>query len=90
MAAKVPIVCSGVEGLAEIIIDNRTGLVTEQNTPEQIAACVQKLLHDKDLRLKLVENAADFVTRFDVRCQVDAIEEIYVDLYSNVQNQESR
>ncbi|MBW8015240.1 MAG: glycosyltransferase family 4 protein [Planctomycetes bacterium] len=90
MAAKVPIVCSGVEGLAEIIIDNRTGLVTEQNTPEQIAACIQKLLHDKDLCMRLVEHAADFVTRFDVHCQVDAIEEIYVDLYSNAQNQESR
>lgn len=77
MCTKVPIVSSGVEGLAEIITDCQTGLITPQNTPDQIAACVEKMLHDKDLRLKLVENAARFVTSFDVRNQVDAVEEIY-------------
>lgn len=81
MCARVPIVCSGVEGLAEIITDCRTGLVTAQNTSEQIAFCVEKLLDDKDLRLKLIENAAHFVIRFDVRSQVDAVEEIYTNLF---------
>jgi len=83
MSAKIPIVCSGVEGLAEIVLDNHTGLVTPQNTPEQIAACIKKLLHDKQLRLKLVENAAQFVTIFDVRSQIDAVEKIYAELLSN-------
>lgn len=82
MSAKIPIVCSGVEGLAEIVLDNQTGLVTSQNKPEQIAASIETLLHDKELRLKLVENAAQFVTSFDVRSQVDAIEKIYTDLVS--------
>lgn len=54
-----------------------------QNTPDQISACSETLLNDKELRQKLVENAAQFVTSFDVRSQVDAIEEIYTDLLAN-------
>ncbi|MBW8036389.1 MAG: glycosyltransferase family 4 protein, partial [Planctomycetes bacterium] len=83
MCAKVPIVCSGVEGLGEIITDGQTGLITPKNTPEKIAACIETLLNDNDLCQKLGENAALFVTGFDVRCQVDAIENIYADMLPN-------
>lgn len=77
MCAKVPIVCSGVEGLGEIITDSRTGIVTSENNPQQIAQGIDRLFNDLQLRKKIVDNALEFVRRFDIEKQVDAIESLY-------------
>jgi len=64
MRMKVPVVSSGVQGLAEIIKDQKTGLVTTDNTPTEIARCVQRLYKDELLRNELVKTAYQFCDRF--------------------------
>lgn len=46
MAAAVPVVTTSVNGLAEIVIDGRTGLVVPQRDPEALAGAIGRLLAD--------------------------------------------
>jgi hypothetical protein len=55
----------------------RMGIVTRENTPEEIAAAIQKLADDKNLRQRLIDNAYRFCERFDVSEHVRKIEKIY-------------
>ncbi len=77
MRMRVPIVSSGVDGLAELVTDGVTGLITKENTPEQIAVAIERLANDKQLRQRLIDNAYKFCERFDVDKHVKKIEKIY-------------
>lgn len=80
MRMKKPVVCSGVEGLAELVKNEVTGLVTKENTPKQIAAAIQHLADDKELQKKLIDNAYSFSKQFNVEEHVKKIEKIYLEL----------
>lgn len=50
MACGVPVVASSVGGLAETVVDRRTGLLVPPRSPQSIAAAVRLLLADEGLR----------------------------------------
>lgn len=77
MCMNIPVVCSGMEGLGEIITHNETGLITPQNTPDQIAAAIDRLTNDKSLQNKLTLNAQTFCKQFGIKEQVNKISTIY-------------
>jgi glycosyltransferase involved in cell wall biosynthesis len=77
MRMKVPVVCSGVEGLAELVTNQVTGLATQENTPAEIARCIERLVNDPDLRKTLAESAYDFSERFSITDHVKEIEKLY-------------
>jgi hypothetical protein len=52
MAAGVPVVASRVGGLPEIVIDNETGLLTD-NAPASIAHAIRRLIDDPALAARL-------------------------------------
>ena len=83
MRMKVPIVCSGVDGLAELVTDGVTGLITKENTPEEIADAVQCLANDKKLQRQLIDNAYNFSEQFNVGEHVKKIEKIYSGVLSD-------
>lgn len=55
MAAKRPVVASRVGGLAEAVVDGRTGMLVPPEDPVTLALAVDRLATDRDLRLRLGE-----------------------------------
>lgn len=55
-ASKVPIVATRAAGIPEVVVENQTGLLCEKQNPADFAEKAIKVLKDKDLKLKLVEN----------------------------------
>lgn len=52
-AMELPMVSTEVAGIPELVIDGVTGLVVPQRDPEALAAAIQRLLDDEDLRQRL-------------------------------------
>ncbi len=46
MAAGLPVVATQVEGIAELVIHGRTGLVVPRQSPRDLAAAIEKILTD--------------------------------------------
>jgi len=58
-AAGVPVVATRVGGVVEIIEDGQTGILVEPRHPEEMAEAVVRVLDDKILARRLVENAKE-------------------------------
>jgi colanic acid/amylovoran biosynthesis glycosyltransferase len=57
MALGVPVVATAVNGLAEAMIDERTGLLVPQHDPPALAAAIERLMCDADLAARLAAEA---------------------------------
>lgn len=66
MRMKIPVISSGVGGMAEYITDEQTGLLLKQNTPEEICRCVERLVNDKQLCQNLMEVGYRVAEQFGV------------------------
>ena len=53
MACGVPVVVSNVGGLPEVVVQDVTGIVTDKQSPEQLAAAFKKLARNSDLRASM-------------------------------------
>ncbi len=51
-----PVIATKVGGIKDVIIDERTGLLVEPESPLQIVKAASRLLKDRELRQKLIEN----------------------------------
>ena len=81
MAAGVPVVATAVDGTAEIVQHERTGLLVPPNDAPAAARAVLRMASDADLRRRLVEAARTRLGHeFDVREMVAAIDRLYLDL----------
>jgi len=78
-ALGVPIAAMDTGGTSDIIIDDRTGLLSA--TPEQLADDVRRLRADDNLRLRLGAAARLHAeSRFDADAVVARVERLYVEL----------
>lgn len=77
MSLGIPLVCSNVSGLAEIVSDGHNALVPAENTPAQISRCIEQLMEDQALRAKLVQNGKAAAQQFDVTRLVRQFDQIY-------------
>jgi len=57
MASRTPVVATAVGGIPEIIEHEVNGLLVEPENPEALAHGLQRVLTDRELRARLVENA---------------------------------
>jgi len=57
MAAGIPIIGPAVGGIVDFLKDGQTGLICDQNNPEDIAKKIELIMEDENLRKKLVSNA---------------------------------
>jgi glycosyltransferase involved in cell wall biosynthesis len=53
MSLGLPVVAVGKHGPAEIVEDGVSGLLTQTNSPEHLAAAIEPLLEDERLRRRL-------------------------------------
>lgn len=81
MACGTPVVASKVGGLAYNVQDSQTGFLVPDRDPEALAAKIQLLLCDDDLRQKLGSQATHWARRFGWPVVANQI----VDLYERVQ-----
>jgi glycosyltransferase involved in cell wall biosynthesis len=67
MALGTPAVATSVTGIPEVVRHEETGLLIPERRPPQLAAALQRLLDDADLRVKLATAARGFIERqFDI------------------------
>ena len=61
MAAGVPVVATRVEGIGDLLIDDRTGLVVPPESSGAISEAISRLLLDPEHAHRLVHNGQVFV-----------------------------
>ena len=77
MSAGVPVIASNVGGLREIVVHERTGLLTA-NAPDAIAAAVRRLMDDRALAQTLAVRARSTVQqKFSVERMVAETVRVY-------------
>lgn len=77
MASGTAIVATTVDGVAEVLENNFTGILVQPCQPKQIADAVVSLLKDSKKRIYLSENAKEVVKEYDINTSIKKIENIY-------------
>jgi glycosyltransferase involved in cell wall biosynthesis len=62
LASGVPVVASDVGGIGEVVIPDRTGLLIEAGSSEQLAKAVNRLLDDESLRTAMSKAGRELVS----------------------------
>lgn len=66
MAAGLPVVACRAAAIPEVVIDGRTGLLVAPRSPEEVAAALERLLTNAELRKALGEAGRRRVEAFDL------------------------
>ncbi len=80
-AAGCAVVASRVGGLAEVVEDQVSGLCVPAEDPHALALALERLLGDRDLRLRLVRGGR---ARIEARYHADKMVAAYESLYRDV------
>jgi glycosyltransferase involved in cell wall biosynthesis len=81
MAAGTPIVASRVEGISDLLVDDRTGLIVPPNSAGDLAEAIDRLLADQEHARKMGYSAQHFVReRFTWDHVIAQYEQLYTDL----------
>ena len=72
MASGLPVIASGVGGLADFCVDEQTALLHEPRSPQSLAAALTRMLDDAALRTRLSDAGRRTVTeQFELRALLD-------------------
>jgi colanic acid/amylovoran biosynthesis glycosyltransferase len=78
MALGLPVVTTSLNGLAEAVVHDRTGLVVPGHDPEALADALQRLLTDPELRVRLALEARRHVeAHFSLERSVARLRELF-------------
>jgi colanic acid/amylovoran biosynthesis glycosyltransferase len=78
MTLGVPVIVTPVSGLAEAVIDERTGLVVPERDPHALAQAIERLLSDTELAERLAAEARRHVERhFDLERSVSELRSLF-------------
>lgn len=84
-AMGLPAVCTDIYGLADAVVDGETGLLVPVKNAERLAAAVDRLLLDPELRRSMGSRARDRVAReFSSRLVNDLVIGEYADLLGSL------
>jgi glycosyltransferase involved in cell wall biosynthesis len=76
-----PVVASGSDRGAGVMIPGKTGLLLDDASPRGIASALKLLIEDEELRLRLGDSAAEHAReRFEPRRNARAVEAVYDEL----------
>lgn len=79
-ALGVPVVASAVGGLPEIVSDGKTGLLVQPANAGLLAAAIERLLGDPELRRRMGAEARGTAQRFSLDHYANRLSEIYGEL----------
>jgi glycosyltransferase involved in cell wall biosynthesis len=77
MAAGVPVVATDVPGIRDVVQHERTGLLTPPSNAPALATAIRRMVDERQLRTRLIQQAADNVR---IRFTWDAVLQRYRDL----------
>jgi len=78
MAARLPVIATGVGGIPEVVREGETGLLVPPDNPESLAKAIQRLKQDEALRQQLGQRAQEWVERLhDIRYLPDRVMQVY-------------
>jgi len=78
LSCGVPVVCTNVEGVPEIVIDNKTGVLVQPKDSSALANAIIRSLSNMEDAQKMAEQGRKFVNdNFDVKKMVDDIDTLY-------------
>lgn len=81
MAAGLPIVATRVGGNPEVVVDGETGLLVEAGQPAALAAAIESLLGDPEIRSRMGRRGRDVAAeRFDIERVIDEYQAIYAEI----------
>ena len=81
MLAGIPVVATNVAGLAEVVTDEKTGLLVDPDRPEQLAWATRRMLDDAALRHEVAARGREEArARFGVAGMVAAYESLFDEL----------
>lgn len=85
LCCEVPVVCTNVEGVPEIVRNNITGLLVEPRNHLELANAIISSLKNIDKSKKMAKNGCTFVNEnFDVKKMVADIDALYGELIFKV------
>jgi glycosyltransferase involved in cell wall biosynthesis len=61
LASGLPVISCDVGGIGEVVIDSRTGFIVPQNDPKALAATMEHLLTNENLRSEMSNNAVALI-----------------------------
>jgi len=80
-AMELPVVASDIEGVKEIVIHNRTGLLFQKGNSEALARCLIDLIENPEKRVSMGAEGRRIVSaQYDWERNVDQVEKIYLNL----------
>jgi glycosyltransferase involved in cell wall biosynthesis len=78
MAARKPIVASDVDGVSEIVVDKRDGILVPPRDAKELAQAISLILTDRGLAECLGQRAFDkVVSEFDIETTVSRTQKLY-------------
>ena len=80
MESGLPVVATNVGGLAEIVQDEKTGLLVEQKDSIGLAKALERILSDDILQKKMIENSKKIVESFSL----EKLEKMYFETIEKV------
>jgi glycosyltransferase involved in cell wall biosynthesis len=73
MASGLPIVASGVGGLADFLVDGENALLHQPKSPASLASALTRLLDDEGLRARLAAAALQTARQFEIGTLLDRV-----------------
>jgi glycosyltransferase involved in cell wall biosynthesis len=71
LASRLPVIASAISGIPEVVHHERTGLLVQPGDVPALAAAIERLLEDPNLRGRLGEAGRELVMReFEQRANV--------------------
>jgi len=81
-SARIPVIAFNIEGLAELIDNNRTGVLVEKNNIDELAAVIERLTLDAKLRARLIANASAELQNYDISRTAASVRRLYYEILS--------
>jgi glycosyltransferase involved in cell wall biosynthesis len=96
MCCAKPIVTNAIDGIKEIVLDNKTGFLMEPNNYKQMAEKVKYLLLNENISKAMGENGCNLIQEeFDINYALKQHEDLYLNLYydaskSSIKNEKNK
>lgn len=80
MASGLPVVASRISGIPELVDDEQSGILFTPGNPEEMAAALERLIKDRDLRIRMGTHGREKILReFDLRQNAAELYGLFVD-----------
>ncbi|HXT64128.1 MAG TPA: glycosyltransferase [Pyrinomonadaceae bacterium] len=80
MAFELPVVCTNILSLPHYVTDQRNGLLVPPKDSKGLAAALERLLSDRELRIRLGNAARDCVTSLcDIKANARRLEQVFAE-----------